>query len=182
MFLTSCPHFVERFRRIGVDAEYLRLGFDERVLERLERRRGDASGGEMFDVTFIGGLDPAVHPNRVRVLTQVAGEFDLAVWGYGLKGVPRDSPLRRAYRGAAWAMEMYERLSQSRITLNRHKDVAAGYADNMRLFEATGVGTLLLTDAQRNIADMFDPGREVVAYSSVDDLVEQARFYLEHDD
>jgi spore maturation protein CgeB len=182
LLLTSFPHFVERFRRIGVDAEYLRLAFDERVLERLERRRSDASGGEMHDVTFIGGLDPTVHPDRVRLLAQVADEFDLAVWGYGVDGVAHDSPLRRSYRGQAWALEMYGRLSRSRITLNRHIDVAAGYANNMRLFEATGIGTFLLTDAQRNVADMFDPEREVVTYSSVSDLIRKARFYLERED
>src|SRR5512140_966740 len=37
LVLTSFPHFVERFRRSGVAADYLRIGFDPRVLERLER-------------------------------------------------------------------------------------------------------------------------------------------------
>ena len=43
----------------------------------------------------------------------------------------------------------------------------------MRLFEATGVGALLLTEAGPNLAELFAPGREVVAYDGTDDLVEK---------
>jgi spore maturation protein CgeB len=77
---------------------------------------------------------------------------------------------------------MYKVLSLSRISLNRHIDVAEGHANNMRLFETTGVGTLLLTEAAPNLADLFVPGREVVAYEDEDDLVEKIEHYLEHDD
>ena len=36
---------------------------------------------------------------------------------------------------------MYRVLRQSKIALNRHSDVAEDHANNMRLYEATGVGT-----------------------------------------
>ena len=55
-------------------------------------------------------------------------------------------------------------------------------ADNMRLYEATGVGTMLLTDARDNLAELFEPGREVVTDADEDDLVERIRHYLAHDD
>ena len=58
----------------------------------------------------------------------------------------------------------------------------ANHANNMRLYEATGVGSLLVTDAKQNLAELFEPGREVVAYCDADDLVEQARHYLAHED
>ncbi len=41
---------------------------------------------------------------------------------------------------------MYEVIRRSRVTLNFHIDLAEGWANNMRLYEATVVGTLLLTD------------------------------------
>ena len=67
--------------------------------------------------------------------------------------------------------------------LNRHIGVEAeGYANNMRLYEATGVGSLLLTDDGSNLAELFEPGREVVTYAGADDLVEKARHYLAHED
>ena len=52
----------------------------------------------------------------------------------------------------------------------------------MRLFEITGVGSLLLTDAKVNLSDLFDDGSEVVRYESADELVERARHSLDHED
>jgi spore maturation protein CgeB len=52
----------------------------------------------------------------------------------------------------------------------------------MRLYEATGVGTLLLTDEAKNLGELFEPGREVVTYADADDLAEKVRHYLAHED
>ena len=76
---------------------------------------------------------------------------------------------------------MYQVLAQAKIALNRHIDVAEGFANNMRLYEATGVGTLLLTDAKSNLGDLFEPGREVITYASEDELVERIHYYLDHE-
>ena len=73
---------------------------------------------------------------------------------------------------------MYRVLSRSKIALNRHSDVAEDYANNMRLYESTGVGALLITDAKRNLTDLFEPDEEVVTYSSEDELVEKIHHYL----
>jgi spore maturation protein CgeB len=77
---------------------------------------------------------------------------------------------------------MYEVLARSRIVINRHGPVAAGYANNMRLFEATGAGAMLVTEAAPNLPDYFEPGREVVTYEGPDELIEKLRYYLEHDE
>jgi spore maturation protein CgeB len=77
---------------------------------------------------------------------------------------------------------MFRLLHAARISLNRHIAEAEGHANNMRLYEATGVGSLLLTDEGSNLAELFDPGTEVVTYTGVDDLVEKARHYLAHED
>ena len=75
---------------------------------------------------------------------------------------------------------MYRALARSRITLNRHINVAENNANNMRLYEATGVGAMLLTDRKDNLQDLFEIGREVVAYSSKEEAAELVRYYLEH--
>jgi spore maturation protein CgeB len=75
---------------------------------------------------------------------------------------------------------MYRILARTQISINRHGDIAEGYANNMRLFEATGVGALLLTEAAANLPDLFRPGREVITYSSVDELIDRARYFLEN--
>jgi len=77
---------------------------------------------------------------------------------------------------------MYRVLAESKIVLNSHIAYAEGQANNMRLFEATGVGALLVTESAPNLADFFEPGREVVSYDGPTDLVDKLRHYIDHDD
>jgi len=52
----------------------------------------------------------------------------------------------------------------------------------MRLYEATGVGTLLVTDRKDNLSSLFEPGKEVVAYGSAEEAVELVDYYLQHNE
>lgn len=178
LILTSFPHFVERFRALGVDSEYLRLAFHAAVLDRL----GQAGSERLRGLTFVGSVDPRVHAEGVALLERVARELPLEAFGYGAEQLQPGSSLAAAHGGEAWGLDMYRLLAESRVTLNRHIAAAEGNANNMRLYEATGAGALLLTEAAPNLADIFEPGREVVTYDGPEDLVEKARHYLEHDD
>ncbi len=62
-----------------------------------------------------------------------------------------------------------------------HIDIAQNSAANVRLYEATGMGTLLLTDWKSNLPELFEVGREVVAYHSVEECAEQISYYLEYE-
>jgi spore maturation protein CgeB len=184
LITTSFPHFVSRFREAGIDSEYFKIGFYERVIDRLQASGVDPSPGaeRLHAVSFIGGLDPTVHRGGTALLERLSERVPISVWGYGAARLPRESPIRAHYRGEAWGLDMYDVLSRSRISVNRHIDVAEAYANNMRLFETTGVGALLLTEAAPNLADLFEPGREVVTYEGEDDLVEKIEHYLTHDE
>jgi spore maturation protein CgeB len=183
LIATSFPHFVDRLRAIGVHAEYLPLAFDVRVLEELRGRGVDPSpvAERTVAAAFVGGVDERVHARGTRLLERASAAVDLEVWGYGWETLPSSSPLRGRHRGEAWGIFMYETLARARIVLNRHIDAAEGHANNMRMYEATGVGAMLLTDGGRNLPELFQPGAEVVAYEDQDDLVEKLRYYLEHD-
>jgi spore maturation protein CgeB len=76
---------------------------------------------------------------------------------------------------------MYRVLAGARIALNRHGAVAEGHANNMRLFEATGVGTMLLTDERSDLDELFVTEQEVVTYANAADLVDKARWYLDRE-
>lgn len=176
LILTSFPHFVDRFRAAGLASEYFRIGFDDRVRERL---------GEVetrYATVFVGALGRAQHARGNDLLGRAAARVPVDVWGYALDGTGPESPLLRRYHGEAWGLEMFRVLAQARIALNRHIDVAEDNANNMRLYEATGVGSLLLTDAKQNLGELFDVGREVVAYRDENELVEAIEYYLAHED
>jgi spore maturation protein CgeB len=73
---------------------------------------------------------------------------------------------------------MYEALQRSQLTFNMHTDLVTGTVGNMRMFDATGVGTCMLVEHGTNIGDLFIPDQEVVTYSSLGECVEKARWLL----
>ena len=182
---TLVPPLVERLRALGLDAEYLSAAFDQAVLARLEAEGVTAGPGaeRPHPVSFVGSVHPdRVHRRGVQLLERLCSEVALEVWGPIDARLTRSSPIRSRHRGQAWGLDMYRVLAQSRIAVNRHGDFAGGYAANMRMFEATGVGALLVTESATNLPDFFEPGREVVAYDGADDLVTKIRHFLEHED
>jgi len=173
LILTSFPHFVDRLRALGVKSEYFRIGFDERVLALLGEVNKD------IGFSFVGGISRH-HGGAIPLLEYLAEQTDMRVFGYGADSLPSGSPIRQRHGGEVWGMDMYRALARSRITLNRHINVAENNANNMRLYEATGVGAMLLTDRKDNLDELFDIGKEVVAYSSKEEAAELVRHYLDH--
>jgi len=55
-------------------------------------------------------------------------------------------------------------------------------AVNQRVFDCPAAGGFLITDAQQDIEDLFDPEHEAVTYHSFDELEDKALFYLRHPD
>jgi spore maturation protein CgeB len=173
LILTSFPHYVSRFRACGIESEYFRIGFDPRALTAV----GDVERD--LDVVFVGSLSRGQHGIGNAAVAESAGRIPLSVWGVGIDEWPLDSPIRTAYRGVAWGIDMLRLFARARIVLNRHIDVAEDYANNMRLFEATGMGALLLTDDKRNLSELFRPGVEVITYRDTDELVSRVGHYLD---
>ena len=175
LILTSFPHFVPRLRALGVSAEYFRIGFDTRVLDRLGAVAKDV------DVSFVGGISRH-HGKAIPVLEYLARNTPIQFYGYGAGSLESGSPIRPRHHGEVWGLDMYRALARSRITLNRHINVAENNANNMRLYEATGVGTLLLTDRKDNLGELFEIGKEVVEYSSAEEAAQLIRYYIAHPD
>lgn len=175
LILTSFPHFVDRIREMGISSEYFRIGFDPIVLGRIGIQE------KRYPCTFVGGISRA-HTHGTQLLEEIARHTPVQFFGYGKNILPRSSVIRRLHHGEVWGLDMYRTLAQSHITLNRHIDVSGNFANNMRLYEATGCGAMLLTDAKANLQDLFDVGNEVVAYNSPDEAVELIKYYTAHPD
>ncbi|MBN1127486.1 MAG: glycosyltransferase family 1 protein [Chitinispirillaceae bacterium] len=110
------------------------------------------------DVAFVGTLDPARNPRRLELfdsLRQKGVHVHLATGDY--------SPVYQS----------------SRIVVNQavHNDL------NLRVFEAMGCGSLLVTDRiTHSLQELFDEGRDYLAYSSgdADDCAEKIAWALQH--
>ena len=99
--------------------------------------------------------------------------------------LPRKT-LRQMYpnrcRTPVVGIDYYNVLRESRIIFNKHTDHNMGCVGNLRLFEGTGIGGCLLTDTGENIDDLFEAGKELVTYRSVDEAVEKVKYLLDHED
>lgn len=188
LILSSTPAFVEGFKKQGIAAEYLLPAFDARVLKHL-----NAHAKKDIPFSFIGGWSH-VHVIRKKIMQQMAASTPIQIWGYGYKQnyskhslayyknllFPENSVVLKAYKGEAWGLEMYKILNRSLVTFNIHEALLQGRVGNMRMFEASGAGALLLNDNGSNLAELFVPDKEIVVYNSVEEAIEKLNYLLAH--
>ncbi len=77
-----------------------------------------------------------------------------------------------------WGLNHLQSMKNSLVTFNVHSN--SPFACNMRMFEATGVGSCLLTDYRSNLPELFEIDSEIVCYKSEGELIEKARFLLDN--
>ena len=166
LIVTSLPNYVQQFERRGIRTFYNQLGFSPSVLASVPETERDLA------VTFVGTLS-SHHAERIRLLEYIATRTSLNIWGMGIDEVSKDSPIRGCYRGQAWGREMFAIFRRSQIVINQHIGIAGAFANNMRLYEATGCGAALVTDRKTNLNELFDVGSEVVDYDDPGECLAQ---------
>lgn len=177
LVISSLPNLVAYFRRKGLVSELNRLAFEPRILGRLSEKGRNV---DLYPVSFVGSLSRD-HTDRLKLLESLCRQVDMAVWGGGVSTVTAGSPIHPCHMGEAWGCQMYNILHHSRMTINHHIDLAETHANNMRLFESTGTGTLLITDWKEDLHRIFEPDKEVVTYRTPEECVEKIQYYLTHE-
>lgn len=184
LMLSSAHSYVKHFRGLGVNSELLPAAFDIRVWNDYTKKN---TRGREVKCSFIGSLS-SQHHERVETLREVARKIPLKIWGHLYKEPMgfwnryfRRDPIGKALMGEAWGMDMYGILADSLITLNVHIAESKDQAGNMRMYEATGMGALLLTDKKTSGDQLWTPGKHVVEYNSIPDLVDKVRYYLNNE-
>ena len=71
--------------------------------------------------------------------------------------------------------EMLMLLNQCKLVFNGHSTHTGVNSVNMRLFEASGMGTCQLVDARSIISEYFEPGKEIVTYSSRSEALSKSK-------
>lgn len=193
--LSCIPDLVTKFRSAGIVAHHVDHAFDARILDQL------APPKNLPRFSFLGSVvkRAGFHESRERLLVRLLSETPLEIWSSGarsegLRAVreqlwslarrvlrrrsvePLHPLIARRARPPLFGLEMFQKLRDSEVTLNTHIDLSSRNASNMRLFEATGVGTCLLTDRKDDLARLFEPDREVVTYGCADEAAEKYRY------
>jgi spore maturation protein CgeB len=116
---------------------------------------------------------------KETTLTEIPLLKKAANWAYKPRYSWQD-PILKVNRGEMYGLAMLQTLADSYSTLNVHIDAAGEYSGNIRMFEGTGVGTCLLTDWKKDLSELFDIDREVVAYRTIDECIEKAKWLQQH--
>lgn len=166
---TSFPHYIDKIKSLGAHSAFLPIAFGgEYVFDRIT-----PSITRPYPITFVGGINAGSGhwANGTIFLDYIAQAFpDFKWWGYAIgNNIPQ--ALKNTYQGEAWGVKMYEIYSKSRVVVNRHGEVAQGFSNNMRLFEATGMGAVLATESSKNLDEYFNPKSQCIAYNSKEDAV-----------
>ena len=83
-------------------------------------------------------------------------------------------------REMIFGKQMLKEIGRHAVGFNLHGEVAGDYAANVRMFEVTGAGTLLVTDHKKNIHDLFEPDREILTFNSVTECIEKLKWAIDH--
>jgi len=73
--------------------------------------------------------------------------------------------------------QMAEFYNKCKIVANQ----SAGNDINMRMFEATACGALLITQKVPYLDELFEADKEIIVYSTMREMIEKIDYYLEHD-
>jgi spore maturation protein CgeB len=177
VLFTSFPFYVERFAKLGIRSQYLPLAFDPRMLSEASQRK-------TLDVVFVGGVGKQSHWKQgTETLEAVAAEFphQFHWFGYGRENLEVGSPLIPCYGGECWGRSLYDCYGRARVVISRHGEIAEGYTNNLRCFEATGMGALLITEFSKNIRELFSAD-SLATYSSTEELLRVIHHYLDHEE
>ncbi len=150
-----------------------------------------------YDITFIGSLflKSGFHKNRINLIYELLRNFKnsyIAV-NFPIKNFVHliiylfDSKLIFSFKKTInllnkifyiylkskkpiYGKEMLKILGNSKILVNSHIENTK-HAGNMRLFEGTAMGCLVLTDKKNGLKEIFCINKEIITYSTVNNLL-----------
>jgi glycosyltransferase involved in cell wall biosynthesis len=140
--------------QLGIDAKWLPLGCDP-------RKHYQNGVGKIYDVCFIGNFHSTYRDGRIDAVERLFKEFPNFFFG------------NRTFN------EMAQKYAESKIVFNQalNNDV------NMRVYEACCSGSFLLTSAieGNGFEELFDIGKHLVSFDTLDDMIAKAEYFIEND-
>lgn len=115
---------------------------------------------------------------RIRTLNKLAEHFQVDLYTASdtapLHSVHTHAPIESLFG-------MPKVFHLSKINLNMTiKPIKSGLP--LRIFDIMGCGGFLMTNYQAELTDFFEIGRDLEAYSSLEELIDKCAYYLQHED
>lgn len=188
---TGNKAFLNLMKEDGLPVYLLRHAFEPSVLDHVAVKE------KKNEICFLGSIiiGENMHNNRIEMLCELIKEkipyiFYGNIYGSVHEIVQKSGDRETMYtmteiiknmEPGVFGINYYTVMNQYSICLNLHALCSDNYgAGNMRMFEATGMGTCLLTDNKSENTELFDTDREIVVYESFDDMVQKSRWLIEN--
>lgn len=163
---TSSKNAINLYRSILVDNVYrLPFGCDPYIhkgtlnIQSMKKKRA----------LFIGTFSPKRY-RFLKSLIKFGVPLDIigSKWGSFLSG--------HVVRDAVTGFEYTKTIQSYPVVINLHQDI--NYGPNMRTFEVTGSGGVLLSDRAEDITDFFRDNEEIMIYDSIREAAEKIKLML----
>ena len=126
--------------------------------------------------SFIGS--ELAETERIRYINALAEKYEVDLYTFS-----DTAQLLKvhAHKGVATLTEMPLVFHGSRINLNiTMRPIETGLS--LRIFDICGCGGFLLTNWQEELPELYEPGVEAEYFGSLEELLDKAKYYLEHDE
>ena len=162
--------------------------------------------GRVFDVGFIGSLflNNTLHIGRVNIIYNLIKNFNKSYVAINfskffildflifilnsiiklnffknIKIFYRIIYIFLYSKKPIFGKKMCDVLKNTKILINKHIEDTE-YAGNMRLFEGTGLGCLLITDYKKDLEKLFKIDEDIVIYDNEKKIFEKINYYLKN--
>lgn len=116
--------------------------------------------------------------DRIVLLSLMGARFDTRLYSYQNSEVIKNV---KKYPLVNYRTEMPKIFACSMINLNPSlRIIQTGIP--LRAFDIMGAGGFLLSNRQEELLELFEDGTEMATYEGLEDAVDKAAFYLQHED
>lgn len=156
-------YFIDSIKeRLNKNVYYLPFGFDPDTFKKISIEKNN-------NISFIGTYTD----ERFNILSEIKN-FGLIIYGGDWQslnnkcnGIVKDQNICNVT------------YNKSYINFNLHH-LQTVYGLNIRNFDVIGSGNFLLTDYRKDLENLFEIGKEIETYKSIDELKEKIKYYLDH--
>ena len=156
VFLTNAPQCLAAYRELGARAMLLPIATNEDFFQPVPPR-----DDLRCDALLIG----RAHRDRVEPIRTLMGRFNVHVYGedwekFGIAGC-----------GFLYGQDLLAALNSALLTLIFSRTPAGHGIIKVGLFDFLAAGALVAADYIPELAEYLEPGREILTFTNVDELV-----------
>lgn len=155
------PHGVSKFRRLGLNASLLHEAMNPHWHRPIAKRKNS-------EIAIAGSFYGYRQALTFILLNK---QVDVGLYGGRLPRWANDE-IRRRHTGKFIVREEKSRVFGEALACLNSTSLSEGNSLNCRAFEIAGAGGLQLLEHREIISECFEPGKELLVFDSVEELLE----------